>query len=523
MNRVDTVVVGGGIAGLTATSYIAQKGISVSLYEKGHYFGGLVNSFKRGDFTFDGGLRSIENSGIVFPMLRELGIDIEFVKSHVSLVVGKNVLKLNGTNSLDEYKDFLIEEFPNNKIEIISIIKSIKKITGYMDILYGIDNPLFLDPIKDREYFIKVITPWIFKFLLTVNRIESLNLPVNSYLEKFTKNQALIDNISQHFFKDTPTSFALSYFSLYNDYNYPIGGTEVLPKKLEEFCILNGAELLSKRGVVEVNPEQKYIVDEYGERKYYNNLIWACDLKQLYRGINKDSIKSKSLRKRVLKRELELEELRGAESVFTLYLSLDLPPSYFSSIATEHCFFTPIKDGLSTLNLEFDKSNKQSVKNYLREYVKYNTFEISIPCLRDSNLAPEGKSGLEISILFDYDLTKNIIEQGWKREFKEYMEDLLIEQLNTLYPKLKKSIIKRFSSTPLTVERYTSSSDGAIIGWAFTNPKMPVIHKFLQVAKSVKTPIDSVYQCGQWTYSPAGLPISILTGKLAANKILKKY
>jgi hypothetical protein len=30
-----------------------------------------------------------------------------------------------------------------------------------------------------------------------------------------------------------------------------------------------------------------------------------------------------------------------------------------------------------------------------------------------------------------------------------------------------------------------------------------------------------VYQAGQWTYSPSGVPISILTGKLAADKAIK--
>jgi hypothetical protein len=43
----------------------------------------------------------------------------------------------------------------------------------------------------------------------------------------------------------------------------------------------------------------------------------------------------------------------------------------------------------------------------------------------------------------------------------------------------------------------------------------------LKVASSVDTPVPSVYQAGQWVYSPAGLPISILTGKLASDRILK--
>ena len=35
------------------------------------------------------------------------------------------------------------------------------------------------------------------------------------------------------------------------------------------------------------------------------------------------------------------------------------------------------------------------------------------------------------------------------------------------------------------------------------------------------TPIPNTYQAGAWTFSPSGLPISILTGKLAADRVNK--
>jgi hypothetical protein len=52
---------------------------------------------------------------------------------------------------------------------------------------------------------------------------------------------------------------------------------------------------------------------------------------------------------------------------------------------------------------------------------------------------------------------------------------------------------------------------------------MPVINKIQISDRSVLTPIPEIYQAGQWAYSPAGVPMSILTGKLAADKILKKW
>jgi hypothetical protein len=62
-------------------------------------------------------------------------------------------------------------------------------------------------------------------------------------------------------------------------------------------------------------------------------------------------------------------------------------------------------------------------------------------------------------------------------------------------------------------------SEGAITGWSFREP-VPVINKIMAANRAVVTPIPSIFQAGQWTYSPAGVPMSILTGKLAARRIL---
>jgi phytoene dehydrogenase-like protein len=85
----DVVIVGGGIAGLTAAAYLCNSGYQVVVCEKEKKVGGLVNSFNYKGFTFDGGIRAIENSGIVMPMLRQLGLHIDFVDNLFLLVSKK--------------------------------------------------------------------------------------------------------------------------------------------------------------------------------------------------------------------------------------------------------------------------------------------------------------------------------------------------------------------------------------------------------------------------------------------------
>ena len=517
----DTIVIGGGIAGLTCSAFLAQSGRSILLLEQSDKLGGCINSFERDGFIFDGGARAIENSGVLFPMLRQLGIEIEWIKNHVSLGLGKDIVRLENVQSLTDYESLLKKHFPENSDDIKNIIQEMKKITNYMNILYGIDNPLFLDFKKDRKYFITDIIPWMFKYLATFKKIETLKEPVKKYLGHFTPNQSLIDIITQHFFRDTPVFFALGYFQLYLSYYYPRGGTKVLPDKLEDYISNQGVQIKINTKITEIWPEKHQISDKNGNRYEYKKLVWAADLKTLYDIINTDTINDFSVRTRILSRKKELSDKTGGDSIFTLYLGVDMDKRYFANISTEHFFFTPFTRGIlksETISL----ASKEEAVHCLREFFKYNTFEISCPVLRDSRLAPVGKTGLIVSTLFDYSVAKNINDNGWYEEFKNMSENIIINILNdTIYPGIKDKITLRFSSTPLTHFKKHGNLDGAITGWAFTNAEIPAETRLLKIANSVRTPIPDIIQAGQWAYSPSGIPVSIITGKLAADEVLK--
>jgi phytoene dehydrogenase-like protein len=137
-------------------------------------------------------------------------------------------------------------------------------------------------------------------------------------------------------------------------------------------------------------------------------------------------------------------------------------------------------------------------------------------------LVPPGKTGIIISFLAEYDLFNNIQKAGWLDEFIAELENRVLRVISdSVYPMLKDRTISRFSFTPLSIENRVGSSEGAITGWSFQK-YMPVINKIQIADRSVLTPVPSVFQAGQWAYSPAGVPMSILTGKLAADRALKQ-
>jgi phytoene dehydrogenase-like protein len=528
-NTYNTIIVGGGIAGLTSAAYLSRAGQKVLLIEKNKEFGGLVNSFTRDGFHFESGVRALENARIIFPMLKDLGIQLEVVKSHVSIGIENEILHIESIESLLKYQDLLIKLFPESEGEIVEVLKIIRKIMKHMDVLYGIENPVFKDLKHDINFVFKKLLPWLPKFIFTVGKINRMNMPVEDYLKTIVKNPSLRDMISQHFFKNTPVFFALSYFSLYLDYFYPKGGVGKLSEALKNKILECGGEIRTETKISQVLADKCLVIDQNDISYKYDNLVWAADLKTLYKILEAKGFAIKTKAK-FEETKIRMLQNRGGDSVFSLFLEVDAPLESFRKIAHGHFFYTPSKIGLGETHRKelyellnnFEKVTKEQILNWLDKFTKLNTYEISIPGLKDPELVPPGKTGIIISFLAEYDLFKVIQKSGWLDEFASEMENYIINVItDSIYPMLKDNIIARFSFTPISIENRVGSSEGAIVGWAFEKT-MPVVNKIQISDRSVLTPIPSIYQAGQWAYSPAGVPMSILTGKLAANKVIKK-
>ena len=528
-NKYNTIVIGGGIAGLTSAAYLSRAGQKVLLIEKNRECGGLVNSFTRDGFLFDTGVRALEDAGIIFPMLKDLNIELEVVKSQVSIGIGNEILHIENRDSLLKYSALLAKIYPESQKEIDGVVRKIRKIMKHMDVLYGIENPVFKDLKGDWNFIFKRLLPWLPKFIFTVGKINRLNMPIEEYIGTFVKNPSLKDIISQHFFKNTPAFFAMSYFSLYLDYFYPKGGVGKLSEALKNKITECGAEIKIETRITEVLADECLVRDQNNITYKYDNLIWAADLKTLYK-ITKTEGLPLSIKAKFGDTKNKMLKNRGGDSVFSLFLEVDEPLDSFRKIAHGHFFYTPSKLGLGEthrgelyeLLSNFEKVTKEQIMTWLVKFTKLNTYEISFPGLKDPELVPAGKTGMIISLLAEYDLFKEIQKAGWLDEFNSEMENCIINVISdSIYPMLKDKIITRFSFTPLSIQTRVGSSEGAITGWAF-HKSMPVINKIQFSDRSVLTPVPSIYQAGQWAYSPAGVPMSILTGKLAANKILKK-
>ena len=140
---------------------------------------------------------------------------------------------------------------------------------------------------------------------------------MEDFIRDKVSNQSLIDIILQHFFRKTPTHFALGYFYVYMDYFYPKSGTGALSKLFEEKILENDGEIKLNTEIVKIDPHRSNIIDSEGNEYQYDHLIWAADLKKMYNILSFEGIETKTTREiEVLSKRMQAA--RGAESVFIL-------------------------------------------------------------------------------------------------------------------------------------------------------------------------------------------------------------
>lgn len=524
----DVIIVGAGIAGLTSAAYLCKAGHRVLLLEKELKAGGLLGAFTINGHQVDQGARGIINSGIFIPMMKQLGLEIDLLPNPIKIIIGDQSVDFKNASSIDEYGALLKGLYPAHHRDIDEIIKEIKKVMSYMDVLYGIENPLFISKPYDYAYLGKTLMPWIIKFIIKIRQAMRLMMPINDHLRKITNNESLVHIITQHFFESTPTFFALSYFSLYLDYYYPKGSTQTIVDKMVNLIETEQGVIMYGQEVMHIDATGRQISVEEGQKYGYDQLIWAADLNLFYRCLDVRHWPGKPMQKIIDKKRAYLSDKKGADSVLSLYIVVDQPPETFRSINGPHAFLTPSPAGLSGVSISdlmIDQTtftnDQEVIMNWLEIFVRQNTFEISIPAIRDASLSPPGETALIISFLFDYRLTKHIAAIGLYDQFKAEITDMILRNLRLYLPSISNHVKKTVLLTPLNIESQTNSTEGSLTGWSFANQVFPAEYRFLKIAQSVYTEIDNIKQAGQWTFNPAGIPVSILTGKLAADAVSK--
>lgn len=482
------IIIGGGIAGLTAGIYAQKSGFDSVIYEKHTIAGGECTGWNRKGFHIDGCIHWLtgtnEGTGVNKIWHETGGLDnTEIFQADNFLTLEYQDSKIILYRDKDKLKKHLLELSPEDKQEIENLI-------GYIEAFYNFEPPTEkpMDLMSLGE---------MMKFLSSMKRVMPVmkvlgKITLKEYLDKFRSKlirKAFESIIPELNYSAYTLIFSLATFMSGNG-GRPKGGSIAFAKRIEQKYLSLGGKIVTGEEVAKIIIENKVAT---GIQLKDNSVIKgdyivpACDT---------NIILNKLLEAKYPDKKLDLRYLDEANYplMSCCYVSFGIDAD-LSSLPKDFVFDT------QSFDYENGKEHFISLKHYCYE----------------PDFAPKGKSIAIVYIDASYDWwkEKHKNKDEYKKE-KKRISDELIERIEQKLPHLANKITLLDFATPLTYERYCGAYKGAWMSFGTTPKSKNLMHN--GKIKEVK----NVYMAGQWLMPPGGLPTAAVTGKWAIQRICKK-
>jgi prolycopene isomerase len=479
----NVIVIGAGMAGLTTAAYLSRAGLKVDVYEQHTLPGGYISSFVREGFTFPAGPTSITSNGIVFPILKELGLAEKRKFLHVGhqMSWGEHDVPLR---SALQVQDELSKRFPAQS-------RGLKRYFRWVEI----GGAGFRQLVESGMMFGQAILPKVLNLLIKHPLMPWASLVArgqtnHSMHARHFNDPALRHMLDELAYPVMPAQNTLGmWISYFDDTWVPVGGMQAFANTLVRFIREHGSEVHLGTPVKRIRVENERAVGielENGDFVAADWVVSAADLRRTcLELIGRDHLTPSLLAK--------LEAARPSEPVFAVFLGLRGSPELDAALRRfqeAHVIFT-CADGVTIQIVWLNKD--------------------------DLSIAPRGKHSLFVGWLDDYkDWEPLKTDETAYRARKAAVTDELITRAEEFLPGLRGQIEVQDSASPLTYERYTSNWQGATTGWNW-NPAYAPRFNF---AKDL--PLMNFYAVGHYTFNPGGVPTAMITAWYIAREILKQ-
>jgi prolycopene isomerase len=483
MNEKQVVIIGAGMAGLTAAAYLARAGMKVQVYEKHMIPGGYVSSFHRKGFRFPTGPSMLGSNGIVFPILSELGLleKEQFVATGHQISWGSVDIPLRNPSQTSEA---LIKQFPGEA-------ENLKRYFEWVEIGSTAFNSMALSGLMFGQTKFTTLLRLITKHPLSLWAFAKTNRQTNISLHNtYFKNGFLRSLLNTLGYPVMTGKCTLGMWSTYYwDSWIPNNGMIDITERLIQYIQERGGVVqlgcaVSKINLVEGSANGVELIT--GEVIEADEVISAADLQQTCTKL----IDSTKLPETMM---TKLRATRPSESMFTIYLGLK---------------------GSELLSRE--------LKRFQESHVVYtcpdgNYIKLVLLSKDDPKAAPVGKHAMMISMLSSYDEWTEAAKDKhtYKTKKSQFTEDLISRAVEFL-PSLREHIEVQDAASPLTNERYTSNWQGGTSGWSWDPEFAP---KF-DYAKDL--PIKNLSVVGHYVSNPGGVPAAMITSWYIAKNIIEK-
>jgi phytoene dehydrogenase-like protein len=483
MKTKKAIIIGGGIAGLCAGTYLRKNGFETEIVEMHSIAGGLATAWKRGRYTFENcihwfvGSKDGEFLNSTWKEIFDVG-KLEFHYDPIYQVIEKGGSRLTIYRDIDRLEKELLAKASEDALEIRQFTRLVRKLS-FMKLPGG-------DHWIGRLFSYLRAAPYLWR----ARKYSKFTL--GEYGQRFSDR--LLKRFFLSGFKELSLlaiAFSLAWMSKGNA-GYPIGGSLALINLIEEqYKKLGGVLRLGtkvERVIVE-DGKATGVLLEGGESLMSDVVISAADGHATIFHFLQGCFLSEKI-----------------EKVFETYKPF---PSYIQvSFGIDSDFGD--KPGFITICL--DRPIMIDPKTNI-DTLSFRIFNF------DPTFAPQGKTAVVCFIpTYNNEYWTSLREASRSRyaSEKERVAGMALEVFEEKFPEAQGNIEVVDVATPATVIRYTGNWKGSMEGWLYT-PSTGIKQLPLTLPN-----LRNFYMIGQWVSPGGGLPSGLMTARDAAKMICRE-
>lgn len=486
MNK-KTIIIGGGIAGLSAGIYSRLNGFDTEIVEMHSITGGQCTAWERKGYRFDYCLHWLVGTsrGLFYDIWRETDVirkDTQIIDHEIhSVLIGEDGSEFIIYANISRWEEYLLAMAPEDAKGIRRMCREMRKASSW--------QPLgSVKTMGGIVKYLKVVTAMLpmFPLLIKYGKMDCRNYFAGLKLKNARLKYFLNNLMGDRNFSALAILMMLSWFNQKNA-GYLIGGSLPLAKRMEERYLSLGGKLSTGKRVdkilVKDNRAMGVLLSD-GTRVGSDYVISAADGHSTIFDMLGGRYISEAQRKAYDSWELFTPLVQVSFGIKRKVESANSVTSILARGREVGC--TALEQGYSLMNYSFDPT-----------------------------MAPTGKTVLVIRYESPWELWQDMDREQYKAEKEKIRQDataLLEEQI----PGITKDIEVIDVATPRTNVNYTGVWKGAYEGF------LPSAQNITKTLRNTLPGLSHFYMAGQWLFPGGGLPPSAMSGKNAVKQICSR-
>lgn len=486
------IIIGGGIAGLSAGIYCMMNGFETAIYEKNAVLGGECTGWDRQGYHIDNcihWLTGCNPTDDLYKIWRDIGaIDdsTEFYREPYFYCLEKDGKALHFWSDIDRARKEFLETAPEDSAEINKLFDAVKSAESVR-----VPCEKSLAEMNFFEYM---------KFGMSMAEMGKVikeygNDTIADLAGRF-KNPLVRDMIKRYLHESYKAITLISSIGFYTSGTaaIPAGGSVGMVRRITERFRELGGEVRTNSPAVKINicdGRAQSVSFADGSAAECDFVICAADPAVTF---------GKLLDKKYMNRNLR--KMYGNKDGYKVSSAFNVS---FGIIGAEDC-------GVKSSSAVYPCESYTVGKSRL-DYIGIRLYDY------DEKLFPKDRRVIQCNIPQeneDYEYWKNIYndKERYNAE-KQRIAEIIKTRITSIFPELENRLVMLDTYSPYTFTKWCGAYKGAYM--SFFEQKG---FKSLTAKNSIKG-LPNVFLASQWLTTNGGLPVAVTQGKFAADSIAK--